>query len=331
MEKSLFYFIEASKEMNFTKTAKRCFITQQGLSDHIKRLEETYDTCLFERKPKLKLTRQGELLLDYAKKVLVMEKDLNKKIEEYNKKTRGEFSFGINASRARILLPETLSNYMEIYPNIKVSSVLDDTVKHSERIINGELDMFLGVNTPANKLLNIKKVFFDNIFVVLSKNTLEKTFGNSADTYLKNPLKKINLRDLSKLKFILSLGQSTTTSRVNEFFNEKSINLNSTIFISDYDTQFDICSKEFAATFSPTLILSRVIERNKCCLSEKEKLLAFRIYGLEDSLSIEFVKHKYFNPPEYINKFIEILEYEIKQTYMDIENYFSIEKNKPSH
>ena len=56
---SLIYFIEASKDLNFTQTAKRLFISQQNLSNHIARLEEYYSVKLFERKPRLALTYAG--------------------------------------------------------------------------------------------------------------------------------------------------------------------------------------------------------------------------------------------------------------------------------
>ena len=36
---SLIYFSEAAKDLNFTKTAQRLFISQQTLSNHIARLE----------------------------------------------------------------------------------------------------------------------------------------------------------------------------------------------------------------------------------------------------------------------------------------------------
>ena len=39
--------------MNFTKAARKLFITQQSLSGHIRRLEEEYGVTLFERKPVL--------------------------------------------------------------------------------------------------------------------------------------------------------------------------------------------------------------------------------------------------------------------------------------
>jgi len=36
---SLYYFTEAAKDLNFTQTASRLFLSQQNLSSHIARLE----------------------------------------------------------------------------------------------------------------------------------------------------------------------------------------------------------------------------------------------------------------------------------------------------
>lgn len=46
-------------ELNFRRTADKAFISQQALSDHISRLEESYGTKLFVRKPAVKLTQAG--------------------------------------------------------------------------------------------------------------------------------------------------------------------------------------------------------------------------------------------------------------------------------
>ena len=57
---SLIYFSEAAKDLNFTKTAQRLFISQQTLSNHIARLEEAYQVKLFERPPAHAHQRRGD-------------------------------------------------------------------------------------------------------------------------------------------------------------------------------------------------------------------------------------------------------------------------------
>ena len=86
---SLYYFAEAAKDMNFTKTAKRLFISQQNLSNHIMRLEAYYDTKLFERKPHLSLTYSGEVLLTYATNFKIDEDNLKNVLTDIKEKERG--------------------------------------------------------------------------------------------------------------------------------------------------------------------------------------------------------------------------------------------------
>ena len=63
MNNSLKMFLLLAEELSFVKAANKAFITQQCLSDHIKRLEEKYGTKLFYRKPKIALTPAEELIL----------------------------------------------------------------------------------------------------------------------------------------------------------------------------------------------------------------------------------------------------------------------------
>lgn len=46
-------FLLAAEELNFSRAAHRAFVTQQCLSDHIKRLEETYHVLFFRGNLKL--------------------------------------------------------------------------------------------------------------------------------------------------------------------------------------------------------------------------------------------------------------------------------------
>ena len=66
---SLYYFSELAKDLHMTRTANRLFISQQTLSNHIKRLEESLNCELFERKPSLHLTCAGEAVLSFANHV----------------------------------------------------------------------------------------------------------------------------------------------------------------------------------------------------------------------------------------------------------------------
>ena len=83
----LYYFSEAAKDLHFTKTAERLFISQQNLSSHIKRLEDRYQVQLFERKPRVMLTYAGKRMLKYAEEMLAREGDLREEMKEIQGET----------------------------------------------------------------------------------------------------------------------------------------------------------------------------------------------------------------------------------------------------
>ena len=55
------------EEKNYTNTAKRMFITQPAVTHHIKAIEKEYDIVLFSNPKTFELTKQGQVLLEYAK------------------------------------------------------------------------------------------------------------------------------------------------------------------------------------------------------------------------------------------------------------------------
>jgi DNA-binding transcriptional LysR family regulator len=69
--KQLRYFVEIYNNKSFSKAASKLYITQQGLSLSISRLETELSCKLFKRSPKeLTLTPQGEFLLPRAREII---------------------------------------------------------------------------------------------------------------------------------------------------------------------------------------------------------------------------------------------------------------------
>ena len=114
---SLYYFAEAAKDMNFTKTAKRLFISQQNLSNHIMRLEAYYDTKLFERKPHLSLTYSGEVLLTYATNFKIDEDNLKNVLTDIKEKERGVLKIGCSPMRTSIVMPQLAVRFAQLLLN----------------------------------------------------------------------------------------------------------------------------------------------------------------------------------------------------------------------
>ena len=98
--KSIEYFLTTVEEMNVTRAAERLFISQQALSSHLKRLEEEYGVRLFERKPSLRLTLEGEQMVFYGKHIVQAEANLRAAFSDISKTTGAYSESGSHGSAA---------------------------------------------------------------------------------------------------------------------------------------------------------------------------------------------------------------------------------------
>src|SRR5947208_14349977 len=80
---SLKVFCDLAETESFTKAAQINQITQSAISQQISSLEKQFKALLVERsKKKFRLTREGQVLYDYSKRILSAHDALNSKFQE---------------------------------------------------------------------------------------------------------------------------------------------------------------------------------------------------------------------------------------------------------
>ena len=63
------YFLAVCEELNFTRAARRCGISQPSLTTAIRVLERELGGALFHREPSIALTRLGRAVRPYLDKI----------------------------------------------------------------------------------------------------------------------------------------------------------------------------------------------------------------------------------------------------------------------
>lgn len=129
--------------MNFTKAAHELNMTQPGVSQQIRRLEEEYHTSFFEyRDKKLSLTNAGLRLLHAAR---VMDHDLQilKDHIRYDSDTLSHISFGATLTIGEFVMPEKLATFNQLYPHVNISMKIDNTTNLLQDLENGSIDFAL--------------------------------------------------------------------------------------------------------------------------------------------------------------------------------------------
>ncbi len=111
----LHVFLTVAKEQSFSRAAQKLYRTQPAVSIVIRKLEESVGQPLLVRGARqVKLTDAGELLRDYAERLLNLRDEIEKGMEDLKSLGRGELRLGVNESSIHALLagpgalPETL-------------------------------------------------------------------------------------------------------------------------------------------------------------------------------------------------------------------------------
>lgn len=133
-------FLCVCKYMNYTKAAKELGITQPGVSQHIKYLENYYGDSLFTYTNKaLQLTFAGEELRDAMLSIKHDTMHIKKKISDHAMDAQ-TIKFGATLTIGEFMIPETLKNFIEKHPNLQFEFVIANTKELLSLLEEGLID-----------------------------------------------------------------------------------------------------------------------------------------------------------------------------------------------
>ena len=129
-------FIAIIDSGSFTKAAKAVHRTQSAVSMQMKRLEEVTGNAIFERQGRsVQLTRQGDTLQQYARRILKMQAEALSVLKQ--EKCSGSIGFGIPDDYIDSFLPKILMSFNQEFPLVEVNVVCQES---------SELQVLLGKN-----------------------------------------------------------------------------------------------------------------------------------------------------------------------------------------
>jgi DNA-binding transcriptional LysR family regulator len=127
--------------------SEQVFVTQSALSLQIKRLEELVQQTLFLREGRrLNLTTAGEVLLDYARRVLLLHDEAVAAVSAG--RFAGPARIGMVQDFADSLLSGLLSRFSELHPDAQIYARVAGTADLQNLLDRRELDIVLGFAAP---------------------------------------------------------------------------------------------------------------------------------------------------------------------------------------
>ena len=303
-------FMLVAKEMSISRAAQKAFVSQQCVSDHIKRMEQHYGVKLFTRKPRFQLTEAGASMFASLQKIQALEMSLQNHMAEYASGCRGSFTMGISASRAQVILPRVMPRYCRAFPNVEVRFFLNDTVVLEENLRKGEVDLFLGVNTRYSDDLDYRRLCEDDLCFMISRGLLREYLGEGYEESNANAKMEVDLREFAGIPFIKSYPTSVMNSILRRYLDENHISLYEPYQISDTETQILLCAQGVGAAIGPRMLFSRIDAHNLNC-AENEYIYVLPVKGLTETLRIDLVTRKGMEMPAFVRAFEEMVVEEV--------------------
>jgi DNA-binding transcriptional LysR family regulator len=164
-------FVEVAKNGSFSLAGRKVFRSQSAVSAQIRQLELEYGEKLFGRVGKsVRLTPAGEVLLDYAKRMLAMRQESHRALADQAATPRGTLAIGANEATCLYVLPDVFAEYQRLYPAVRISIYRNFSHKILQRIEDGTID--LGIVTLPVKTSNLKvhPIFRDRVMLMVSPN-----------------------------------------------------------------------------------------------------------------------------------------------------------------
>ena len=121
MDFRLRVFLSVAKHLSFTRASREIGISQPAITKHIQELENTFRVRLLSRQGgKTALTRHGEILQDYAERIVLEHDLLRMEIGLPGEELAGELSIMSDFRAAGIVASGILPEFRERFPEVNV-------------------------------------------------------------------------------------------------------------------------------------------------------------------------------------------------------------------
>lgn len=172
-------FRAVARTLNFTRAAAELNYAQSSVTAQIQALESDLAARLFDRSGrKLSLTPAGERLVDYADRMLLLEREARHAVEEEADEPGGRLVVGGLETLCAHRLPPVLARYRRLCPRVGVTLREGGRGELYEGVRRGDIDVAMTFGqAPRDKLLTSESVATERLVVVapvghrLSSNT----------------------------------------------------------------------------------------------------------------------------------------------------------------
>jgi DNA-binding transcriptional LysR family regulator len=263
-------FIAVAETHSFGRAAEELNRSQPAISISIGKLEKELGIALLDRyRRDIRLTDGGQIVFDYAQRILNLREEISGALEELRQLHHGKVSIGANESTNLYLLPQMILDYRERYPQIKVEVFRSSSAELPKEVKERNLDFGIVAFDPADPELATFPIREDElILVVPPKHPLAKK-------------RKVTIQQLGTETFVAHNVQTPSRDYVIQIFRRAGVPLNIGIELSSMETIKQFVEMNQGIAILPKLALEKELR--------ERKLIRVRIEGFEHKRTLRVI------------------------------------------
>lgn len=205
-------FCAVVEKRSFSRAGEVVFLSQPTVSLQISSLEQELGTQLLDRRAReITVTKTGETLYQYAKRILRLINEAEQAIEQLKGLMKGTLTLGASTIPGEYLLPSLLAEFKGLHPAIDIDLQISDTQGVITKVLAHEAEIgFVGTRDKSDKLV-FKSLATDKLVLIASADS----------TWLHQD--SLSVEQLRGIPFILRESGSGTRITVKQKLLEKGI------------------------------------------------------------------------------------------------------------
>lgn len=236
-------FLLVADESSFRIAAEKSFRSPSAVSAQIRQLEEQLGVALFHRTTRnVRLTAEGEQLLDCAQRALMEVESGLRKIQEAADMRRGRVSLSCSPTIAETRLARVLAAFEKESPGVEVSVRELTSTALFDSVRKREVDLGIG---PAIDTLefNFDPVMEDPLYALVPKR------------FITTAKRSISLATLTNMPLLVLNHATALRGMLEEALNERNLSFNTRYEFTQAQTLISMASAGLGAAILPRVAL----------------------------------------------------------------------------
>jgi DNA-binding transcriptional LysR family regulator len=160
-------FLTAATTLNFTAAARQLHMSQPSVSQHIRELENFFDTQLFVREGRrIYLTDAGVALIPMAQRLVSASVSLEEKMRSLKEEVYGHLIVGCSTTSGKYILPFLLAEFLKRHPKVEATCHVASRVISIQMLCDGDVQLALASANDFCQDVEFKRLMADPVILI---------------------------------------------------------------------------------------------------------------------------------------------------------------------